>query len=148
MVSWGDSVKHNRNIVTPGVKHAIQTFQAWKVVETEAGSEYGYTMKMAHLAVSNNQRMKEDRVILDPEKQAEEVKRRSEEESRKNREKMEAIRKLEEQKDVIDQAIEQVEKVHQGNQTNKTNDSQKPKKADHRPKQDFLEILTREQASR
>lgn len=47
-------------------------------------------MKMAHLAVNRNQKMSEDRVILDPEKQAEEVKRRAEEDSKKTKEKMEA----------------------------------------------------------
>ena len=53
VISWGDNVKHHSRIqLTPG-KQPIQTFQAWKVVETEDNSEYGYSMKMAHLAVNS-----------------------------------------------------------------------------------------------
>ena len=36
-------------------------------------------MKMAHLAVNSKQQMKEDKVILDPAKQAEEVRKKNEE---------------------------------------------------------------------
>ena len=53
------------------------------MVETDekASSESaGYTMKIAHLAVTKNQHMEEDKVILDSVKQAEEIKKRKEEE--------------------------------------------------------------------
>ena len=42
--------------------------------------------------------MKEDRVILDPVKHAEEIKKRNEEESKRNADKLEEINRLEQQK--------------------------------------------------
>lgn len=43
------------------------------MVETpEGSSEYGYTLKMAHVIVTKSQSMSEDRLIMDADKQKEE----------------------------------------------------------------------------
>ena len=60
VVSWGDSVKHGlklRNMLSKVEKQAIlSSFQAWRVVEsTDKSSEYGYSIKMAHIVVHKNQ---------------------------------------------------------------------------------------------
>ena len=68
VVSWGDSIKHQHKLLALGLNSKVtQTFQAWRVVEAPETAAHDYTMKMAHIVVSKAQKLKEDRVLLDPE---------------------------------------------------------------------------------
>ena len=67
VVSWGDQVKLNHRVMQQfGVSVRSEgMFQSWKVVETPDNPDFGYSMKIAHNIVKNNQILLEDRVIMD-----------------------------------------------------------------------------------
>lgn len=92
VTSWGDSVKYYNRMKDLGLSNqALQSFQAWKVSETPENPDSGYTLKMAHIVVTQSQKLKEDRVLLNPEQQKNEYKRRKEEEAQRKLEREKLI---------------------------------------------------------
>ena len=117
-------------------------------------------MKIAHLAVTKNQVMKEDKVILDPIKQAEELKRRSEEDRKRVQEKWDAIdlqtKNLKEEKPEIPASTATAEtkttaattSASEGSNASSQTAKTSGTKVDRRPKQDYDELLNRSTSQR
>ena len=84
---------------------ALGSFSAWKVVETPKTekSEFGYSLKMAHIVVQKSQHKSEDKVLYDDSAYLEDIKRIKEEEAKKKKE---------------GQALYEKQRVNQGNVEN------------------------------
>ena len=78
VVSWGESIKHELQMQALGMKFSIQeqkSFQAYKAVKNDdtSDSKHDYDMKKVKNVIPKAQKFKEDRVMLSPEQQKEEL---------------------------------------------------------------------------